>query len=69
MTRIESEPGYHASGHAGGDELVDFVKTARPRALIPIHTTHPEKWMTLLAGTGIAVRLPEYGKPIPVSEQ
>lgn len=69
VARIESEPGYHASGHAGGDELVDFVKTARPRALIPIHTTHPEKWMTLLAGTGIAVRLPEYGKPIPVSEQ
>ena len=67
VTRIESEPGYHASGHAGGDELVNFVKTARPQTLIPIHTNIPEKWNTLLAGTGIEVTLPEYGKPIPIS--
>jgi hypothetical protein len=68
VARIESEPGYHASGHAGGDELVNFVKTAHPQTLIPIHTNIPEKWGNLLAGTGIQVTLPEYGKPIIVSE-
>lgn len=69
VTRIESDPGYHASGHAGGDELVDFVKTAHPHTLIPIHTSIPEKWMTLLTGTGIRVTLPGYGQPIVVSER
>lgn len=68
VTRIESDPGYHASGHAGGDELVDFVKTARPHTLIPIHTTIPETWTTLLAGSGISVTLPEYGKPIMIRD-
>lgn len=68
VARIESDPGYHASGHAGGDELVDFVKTANPQCLIPIHTTIPEKWTTLLAGAGIRVTLPEYGKPIIIHD-
>ncbi len=68
VARIESEPGYHASGHAGGDELVDFVKTARPQTLIPIHTSIPARWVELLKGTGIDVALPEYGKPIVIRE-
>lgn len=35
-------PHVHASGHACGPELKEFVEDVRPRALFPIHTEHPE---------------------------
>lgn len=54
----------HASGHASGSELVDFVTTVRPDVLIPIHTEEPEWWDAQLAGTGIPIRKPVRGKEI-----
>lgn len=58
------EPGYHASGHASGPELVEFVRRARPRWLIPVHTEHPEHWQGELEDTGIQVMLPSYAQPL-----
>ncbi|MDH7486337.1 MAG: exonuclease [Anaerolineae bacterium] len=48
----------HASGHAPGQALAEFVQTVRPGMLIPVHTENPGWWERQLAGTGIAVRPP-----------
>lgn len=63
---VDVEPGYHASGHAAGPELLDFVKKVRPRLLIPVHTEHPQRWQEELAGTGIRVVFPPYAQPLPL---
>jgi ribonuclease J len=56
----------HASGHATGPQLRDFVRRVRPRTLIPIHTENPAWWRDQLAGTGIHVVLPQVGQPVPL---
>ena len=63
---LRPEPGYHASGHAGTDELVEFVRTVNPRQLIPIHTEAPGRWRELLAGTNIQITPPTYAQPISI---
>jgi ribonuclease J len=55
----------HASGHAVGPQLVEFVKTVRPRTLIAIHTEQPEWWPEQLTGMDIDVHLPRIGQAIP----
>ncbi len=61
------EPRYvHASGHASGPELIDFVKGVRPKMVIPVHTHRPDIFEQELAGTGIAVHVPRVGEPIPI---
>jgi ribonuclease J len=35
------QEGYHASGHASGDELIKLVKEIDPEIVIPIHTENP----------------------------
>jgi len=62
----DTEPGYHASGHAGSDELVNLVRTINPKILIPVHTERPDLWQKLLTGTQINVIQPELAKPILV---
>jgi ribonuclease J len=64
---LPEERGLHASGHASGPELIDFVKTVRPKLVIPIHTHRPDIFERELAGTGIAVHIPRVGEPIPIS--
>lgn len=61
---VDVVPGYHASGHASGSELVRFVKEIRPRVLIPVHTERPELWIEKLRGTDIRVELPSYATQI-----
>jgi mRNA degradation ribonuclease J1/J2 len=61
-----NSPGLHASGHASGDELAEFVRTAHPEILIPIHTEDPNWWKETLRGSGVEVRVPEVGKEIRV---
>jgi ribonuclease J len=56
----------HASGHASGDELAEFVRTVKPEILIPIHTEHPDWWKETLRGSGVEVRAPEYGVGISI---
>jgi ribonuclease J len=45
----------HASGHASGPELLEIVRSIRPRTVYPIHTEHPEAFER----AGPRVRLPE----------
>jgi len=52
----------HASGHAPGPKLLEFVETVRPKTLIPIHTEHPEWWAEQLAGTDILIKPPVVGQ-------
>jgi ribonuclease J len=58
----EGEQGLHASGHASGAELLSLIRSISPRILIPIHTENPEYFRESLQGTGIEVRLPQYGE-------
>ncbi|MFQ6013958.1 MAG: MBL fold metallo-hydrolase RNA specificity domain-containing protein, partial [Anaerolineae bacterium] len=64
VVEVDVVPGYHASGHANGPELLQLVKTVRPKVLIPIHTEQPQWWVEELAGTGIQVEMPVYARPI-----
>lgn len=66
VTEVEAVQGFHASGHAGQPELVEFVRRARPEVLIPIHTDAAHLWVSLLEGTGVKVALPEYARPLEV---
>jgi len=70
--RMEGDPdksqhvSLHASGHATGPELRDFVRRVHPHILIPVHTEHPEWWLEALAGTDITVMPPEIGQQISI---
>jgi ribonuclease J len=64
VTEVDVTPGYHASGHASGPELLRLVKEVRPEILIPIHTEHPAWWVEKLKGTGIRVEIPDLARPI-----
>jgi ribonuclease J len=57
-------PSLHASGHASGPELLNFVKQVHPSQLIPIHTETPEWWIDGLQGSGIRLIFPEMGVPL-----
>lgn len=37
----------HCSGHAYGEDLIDMIKTIRPKKIIPIHTENPEAFSGL----------------------
>jgi ribonuclease J len=56
------DDGLHASGHASGPDLLEIIRTIRPRILIPIHTLDAEYFVTNLAGEGIEVRVPRLGE-------
>ncbi len=54
--KLSFERGLHASGHAGGEELLWLVREIRPRVLVPIHTERPEHFVHGLRGEPIEVR-------------
>jgi ribonuclease J len=64
VTQVRPVPGFHASGHAGQEELVRLVRDVRPGLLIPIHTEAPQLWADLLGGAGVRIESPTYAKPI-----
>lgn len=59
-----AEEGYHASGHATGEEILSMVREISPQTVVPIHTQHPELFVERLAGSSIEVRVPEYGREL-----
>lgn len=48
-------PGYHASGHMPGHDVLDWILQIRPEHLVPIHTEHAERFAQHVDGTGIRV--------------
>ncbi|MBO3803463.1 MAG: hypothetical protein JTT11_06260, partial [Candidatus Brockarchaeota archaeon] len=55
----------HASGHASPLDLVEMVKTIRPKRLIPIHTENPDAFEKAFSDHSEVV-LPQKGKPIAI---
>ena len=64
VTQVTPVNGFHASGHAGQAELVQFVRDVRPKVLIPIHTEAPRMWPELLHGVDVQIRYPAYATPL-----
>lgn len=60
---IQFEPGYHASGHVSGPELINLIHEIKPKTIVPVHTIHPEIFVEKL-GKDFTVVLPEEGKTI-----
>lgn len=61
------EPGFHASGHASQAELVDLVRRANPRAIVPVHSEVPEQYRALLGPEGARVVLPRPDQPLDIA--
>jgi ribonuclease J len=60
--QVVFETGYHASGHASADDLVDVVETIDPELVIPVHSFKPEFFKEL--DRKVAVPIP--GSPIDI---
>lgn len=58
------DEGLHSSGHAIGPDVLEIVRTLRPRILIPIHTDGPAYFVSNLAGVGIDMRVPQLGEEV-----
>lgn len=39
---LDYHPGFHASGHASGPEILNMIKKIDPHIVFPVHTEHPE---------------------------
>ncbi len=57
----EFEKGYHASGHAGPEELERIIDIIDPEVIIPVHTVNP-RWF--VERYGERVRIPRNGEEI-----
>ena len=62
----DDEKGLHASGHAGGPDLLEIARRIRPEVLMPVHSEQPEFYTEHLAGSGINVILPSLGGTIEI---
>jgi ribonuclease J len=60
--RITFEPGYHASGHASGQDLLGMIRRIDPEMVMPVHTEKPAFFVENLPE--YPVILPENGKEI-----
>lgn len=59
---IAGEDGFHASGHASGEELLKAISEIKPKLLIPIHTNNPSFFVEELQDSDIRVILPKEGE-------
>ena len=39
--------GFHASGHANGQEILDMIREINPEKVYPVHTVHKDKFKVL----------------------
>jgi ribonuclease J len=61
---VEFEPGYHASGHASGQDILGMIETIDPDMVMPVHTEKPSFFTENLGD--YQVILPEKGKEIVI---
>lgn len=45
--RPQFEPGYHVSGHASGDDILNIIEEIDPEVVIPVHTEKPKGFFKL----------------------
>lgn len=57
----ERDPGYHASGHITGPDLLSLIERIGPQLLLPVHTQQPEFFLENVQGT-CHVIVPERGE-------
>jgi ribonuclease J len=63
------EPQYiHASGHASGPEIQQFIRDIGPKVVFPVHTEKPEKFVEIVP-QGTRVVIPEVGTKYTVERQ
>ncbi len=55
---IKCYPGFHASGHAHGGEILEMIREIRPEKVYPVHT-HNQDEFKVLEEEGIQVINPE----------
>jgi ribonuclease J len=51
----EFQRGYHASGHASGDEIIRMVEEIEPEVVVPVHTERPEFFVERLDGVEVVL--------------
>ncbi|MCE5214937.1 MAG: MBL fold metallo-hydrolase [Methanobacterium sp.] len=59
------DKGFHASGHANGQEILEMIRKVNPDKIYPIHTEHPEEF-DVLQDDGIDVIYPKKSKNIEI---
>lgn len=65
--RPSFDEGFHASGHASQAELIELVRRANPRAIVPVHSERPHRYAELLGPEGVRVVLPRPDLPLDVA--
>jgi len=62
---VEFEPGFHASGHATPEELLQTIERIGPKEVLPVHTEHREWFEREVKGAGVL--LPKEGERIQLA--
>ena len=62
----QEDKGFHSSGHASEDEVVELVKEISPTMVVPVHTKDPARISQALSESEIRTEQPETGSPIDV---
>jgi len=62
---VEFEPGFHASGHATPEELLQAIERIGPKEVLPVHTEHREWFQREVKGAGVL--LPKEGEQIQLA--
>ena len=52
---LSFERGYHASGHASGEEIIRMVEEIQPEVVIPVHTERPEFFVEMLSDARVVL--------------
>ena len=60
----DAEKGLRASGHACGSDPIRMAREIKPEILIPVHSEHPNLYLTPLRVIGISVTLPVLGQTL-----
>ena len=64
-----SQERFHASGHASGPDLLEFIEIARPRRLMPVHLEAKAAWSSTaehVPAMGIELAEPAWGRATSV---
>ena len=61
---VHREHGFHASGHASGQDLLEIIRGISPEIVVPVHTENPG-WFAGRVGEA-SLLIPEEGRAIAI---